>query len=103
MSETEDSFALPQHGLYADLATGAGCVRFADDFMEVPPLQRARIIAAWRRDLVDAEVQAIRQLFDETRAKMPDQTREEQLARFRALCLSVGISVPDDLAATLPS
>lgn len=102
MSGADDSFAMPQHGLFADVATGAGCVRFADDFMAVPPLQRARIIAAWRRDLADAELQAIVELFEDTRAKMQGLPREAQIARFRALCLSVGITVPEDLAGTLP-
>ena len=101
MTEVDDSFAMPQHGLFADVDTGTGCVRFTDDFKGIPAVQRARIIADWRRDLLDAERGAILELFEDARSKMTGLSPDEQIARFRGLCLSVGIAIPDDLAKLL--
>ena len=102
MTEVEDSFVMPQHGLFADVDTGIGCVRLTQDFLGVLPVQRARIIADWRRELLDAERSAIVELFADARSKLATLPRDEQLTRFRGICLSVGISVPDDLATLLP-
>jgi hypothetical protein len=46
-----ESFVLPVQGLFADVETGAGCLRLGDELASASARNRLSILLAWQRDL----------------------------------------------------
>lgn len=51
MIEPNESFALPQSGLYADFESGEGWVRLDDRFLVLPGTIQLAILTDWKADL----------------------------------------------------
>lgn len=47
----DEGFAQPEHGLFAKLDAGLGCVNLPDDFAQAPSANQLSVIADWQRSL----------------------------------------------------
>lgn len=97
----ESTFALPMYGLFADVESGHGFVRLADDFESASSAIQLEILAGWRRDLNERWRHTLVKLFDDVSKAMPGVSRDVRVKRFRATCASLEIECPADLQAWL--
>ena len=100
-AEDEATFVLPMYGLFADLESGLGLVRLADDFENASSAVQLEVLAGWRRDLNERWKLTLVKLFNDVSKTMPGISRDTRIRRFRATCASLEIECPDDLDALL--
>ena len=98
---TDDGFAQPVHGLFADLDAGLGCINLPDDFAQAPSANQLSVIADWQRALDDHRRRALVGLFRELSAATGDAPLPERLDRFRATCATLGLECPPDMGLLL--
>ncbi len=97
----ESSFQLPMPGLFGDVDSGDASVGMGDDFLDLPPDTRARMIQHWMQQLRALKDAAVVEMFRSSRSARRGTTIIEQLGLFREECRGDGITVPADLPVLL--
>lgn len=100
-SEAAD-FQLPLLGLYADLETGRGSVALPDDFFRCPAEVQLGLLRDWEQGLVACRRSALARLAEQLAAAAHGGATAEAADRLRAICASLGIDAPPDVAVSLP-
>lgn len=100
-ADEDEAFALPVHGLFADLDAGLGCIGLPDEFARAPVAIQLKVIGDWQRALETQRRRVIVALFRELSATAAGAPLPERLERFRETCLTLGIEYPADMGLLL--
>lgn len=100
-SVDDETFATPWPGLFADVESASGHVALVDEFFDVSPLARFRILQQWVAALASHKDLALIEMFREFAAALPDATIVEQIDAFRRNCIEQGVLCPSNLAVVL--
>ncbi len=93
---------LPVQGLYADLEAGRGSVRLSDDFARCSNAVQVEVLDDWLAALEQCRLGALQRLYHQLCAGHPELSRPERLARLRATCEAMGVTLPADFDAADP-
>jgi len=97
----DESFEMPVPGLLADVDSGSATVGMTDDFYEISPAIRARIVQQWIRDFSVLRDAAIVEMFRASASVRRGTTIVQQVDEFREECQREGVRCPTDLPVLL--
>lgn len=101
LSEQDDAFFIPAHGLLADWESAKGCVRFTDDFTDASTFVQIKILGDWKREIAAQQAASFLALFRHVAPAMGSLSRADKIAQFRTICADEGIDCDDNVASML--
>ncbi len=97
----QESFPLPQPGLFADLDAGTGNVALSDEFRDVSPDKKLAILSAWQRGIERERRLAIVALFHELTDPLGNVDLPGKITCFKQACARIGVDCAADIAILL--
>ena len=101
LSQDDDAFFLPAHGLFADWESAKGCVCLPDEFANASALTQIKVLGDWKREMAARQAAAFVTLFRHVTPAVSTLNIAGQIAHFRRICKDEGVECSDEIAELL--